>query len=359
MKAALHISLLILITLPQLVFAQESNRSNRISSKSVTIKGDSIQQSSEVIDVENLDHAMFILDSILNKNGIDFNNIQNIISEFEFDSENIGELGNMIESMFKDLTYETQKPSAAQKAVLGVVIDDYTRINDKNEVHPIISEVIKNSSAEKAGLEKNDIIYKMDDKEVHYIQDIFDVMKDKSEGEHLKIHYIRNQDTLEVTATLHACKKQTENWFSLFQDKMGDQDSCSHKKSKPFCEKIIIQKSGPRLGVKVTDLDAEARKSLKAKKGGAMITKVQPRSAAENMQLQMNDVITSINGHEILNIAELKNVVNHLPIPQEIQVKYIRYGKKKKAKGMITEFSKPWDDNEMMNIIDMSKFPSE
>ena len=43
---------------------------NRISLKSAAAKNDSSQKTSEVINVDNIDHAMFILDSILNKNGV-------------------------------------------------------------------------------------------------------------------------------------------------------------------------------------------------------------------------------------------------------------------------------------------------
>lgn len=360
LKIALQISFLFLLAIPQILSAQEKTRFfNRISIKSTAAKNDSSQKTSEVIDVENLDHAIFILDSILNKNGIDFSNIKNILGDYDLDSNNIEDLDKIIATLTKDFNHIFDVSSTPQKVVLGVVIDDYTRINDSDEVHPIISEIIKNSAAQHAGLLKDDILYKIDKKEVHSIQDIFDVMKDKKEGDHLLIQYIRNLDTLETTATLHACKKQTDNWFSLFQDEMGIKDSCTNKKGKPFCEKIIIQKSGPRLGVKATELDDEARKSLKVKNGGALITKVQPKSTADQMKLRVNDVITNINGHEIHNIKELKNVVNNLPIPQEIKVKYIRYGKKRKATGRIHEFSKPWDDNEMMNIIDMSKVPAE
>ena len=357
MKTPLQIIILLFISIPQLIFGQENKSSTKITLNSIKVNNDSTNEASEVINVDNLDHAMFILDSILNNNGIDFNNIKSILGDFDLDSDNLNDLGSIINALSKDFNHIFELSPTTQKAVLGVVIDDYSSNN--SEIHPIISEVIKNSAAQEAGLQKNDLLYKINQMEVHSIQNIFDVLKDKMAGDYLKIQYIRDLDTLETTAKLQASKPHNDNWFSLFQDEMNNIDSCIHKKGKPFCEKIIIQKSGPRLGVKVRDLDAEARNDLKAKKGGAMITKVQPRSTAEQMQLHVNDVITSINGHEILNVAELKNFVNNLSIPQEIQVKYIRYGKKKKAKGMIYEFSKPWDDNEMMNIIDLSKFSVE
>ncbi len=355
LKTFLQILILLSISIPQIVLGQENKSSSKIILNSISIQNDSTKESSEVINVDNLDHAIFILDSILNKNGIDFNNIQSILGDFEIDN---GSLNKMIESLSKGFNH-FKMSSTTQKVVLGVVIDDYSSLGDENQKHPTITEVIEKSSAQKAGLSKKDILYKINQKEVHSIQDIFDIINDKKEGDSLKIQYIRNTDTLKTIAVLQACKSHNDNWFSLFQDKMGIKDSCDHRKEKPFCEKIIIQKSGPRLGVKVTDLDAEARKALRAKKGGAIITKVQPKSTAERMQLQVNDVITSINGHEILNISELKTIVNNLPMPQEVEVKYIRYGKKKKVKGTINEFSKPWDDNEMMNIIDMSNFLTE
>ncbi|HZH67773.1 MAG TPA: PDZ domain-containing protein, partial [Chitinophagales bacterium] len=116
---------------------------------------------------------------------------------------------------------------------------------------------------------------------------------------------------------------------------------------------------GPKLGVKVKDLNAEARKALRARKGGAMITKVIENTTAEEMQLQINDVIIEVNGHEIQNVNELKEIIDSYPEQKSVHLKYIRYGKKKKTSGVLKEFSLEWEEADMMKIIDLSGLSKE
>lgn len=325
-------------------------------SNKVTIKSNGnkvkITSTINISDDENI--ASFI-DSIVGITDLSIQKLQNEFQHLNVQNIQLDSLDKVLRQLTIRLGDSTglTYPSG-DKILLGIVIDDYSNTQDLKYVHPIVSNVIPNSPAAEAGLLKNDIIFKVDQEEVNLISDVTKIITEKNEGDSLALEIIRNTDTLRTTAILRLVPRN-ENWLSLLKNRLAPIDSITSK--LPFCEKIIIQKSGPRLGVSVIDLNEEARKSLKAKKGGALVTKVIENTTAQTMKLQVNDVIISFNGHEIQNITELKNLVDALSVPNSVQIKYIRYGKKKSAKGVISEFRKAWDDNNTnMNVIDMSQY---
>ncbi len=352
------IPLMIVCTFNSFVCAVAQNISSpKITIRSYIQEGDSTKESTAIINFQNGNQVVTFLDSILSSSDQSLKNIQHRISSLGISDTSDLSLDNIFNKLSQSFGQNlTGISSQDNKVVLGVMIDDYNNTNDLRVTHPIISNIISGSPAEEAGLLKNDIIFKLDNEEVNLLPDIIQIIKNKSDGDSLHIQYIRNFDTLQTVAVLKVMKKD-ENWLSLLQQKMEERlDSCAHKPNNPFCEKIIVQKSGPRLGVKVVDMDAEAKKDLKAKKGGVLITEVIQNSTAESMGLHTNDVITSLNNTQVKTVAELKNVINSLQVPNDIEISYIRYGKKKKAKGAINEFSKAWDENSLMNIIDLSNF---
>lgn len=332
----------------------QNTSSSKITIRSYIQDGDSTKEATEVISFQNRNQVIVFLDSILN-------NTANSIQHLQYKFNTAGFTDSLsLDSVFNNLSYQFNQNFPAgfpqeNKIALGVMIDDYNNTNDLKIKHPVISNIISHSPAEEAGLMKNDIIFKLDHEEVNILPDMINVIKKKSEGDSLRIEYIRDHDTLQTIAVLKVMKKD-ENWLSLLQSKMNAFDSCTLKAHSPFCEKIIVQKSGPRLGVKVVDMDEEAKKDLKAKKGGVLITEVIQNSTAESMGLHLNDVIISLNNTQVKTVAELKTIINSLQVPNDIEVTYIRYGKKKKAKGSINEFSKAWDENNLMNVIDLSNF---
>ena len=79
----------------------------------------------------------------------------------------------MIDSVFSQLSGRLDRvpkllpnPAKDKKVVLGVILDDYQYSGFKI-VHPLISSIIPNSPAERAGgsSPKNDIIFKLDNEE--------------------------------------------------------------------------------------------------------------------------------------------------------------------------------------------------
>ncbi len=305
-----------------------------------------------IINLKNQDNVIELIDSILDAKNLSSENLQQRI-RIQFDSDSSTDKMDSLISFFNNPDFPSLNK---RKVALGVMIYENNESQNLKYDHPLISNVIPNSPAEKAGLKKSDVLYKLDHIIVSDLADIVDIIRKKSDGDTLSIFYIRNADTLYTEAQLRTIQKNNK-WYSLLQKEVFDKENCKPKTS-PFCKKIMIQKGGPKLGVQIRDLDAKARKALKAKKGGVLITKVIEHSAADKMGLQVHDVITSVNGTETLNATELKSLIESFSDSQPIKLKYIRYGKKKTAEGVLEEFSQTWDDNPN-NIIDLSRLFKE
>ncbi|MCO5231644.1 MAG: PDZ domain-containing protein [Chitinophagales bacterium] len=338
----------------QLKAQDSTNTTPRITIKSFQKDGKDVKESIKTIDIDDLDNALIILDSVLGESGINLKNIHSRLGELNLLEGDFSSIDGFLDSLSQVFNFSLDTNIPKKKVSLGVIINDNTHNEEAKTYLPLILEVIAGSPADKSGLKKGDYIFELDQQRMHHIEDIKKLISQKKENDSLAIRYIRNQDTLNTVAFLKCMEKRQENWLSLMQRETS-KDSCTKNPAHPFCEKIIIQKSGPRLGLKIKELNEEGKKALKAKNGKIIVTEVFHKSLAERMGLQINDVILSVNGHVIQNTMDLKNYIDQLQIPHPVEIKYIRYGKKKKVSGVIDEYSKPWDENAPMNIIDLSK----
>ena len=79
------------------------------------------------------------------------------------------------------------------------------------------------------------------------------------------------------------------------------------------------------LGVSIAPVDAEVAKALNASvTRGALITRVEPGSAAEDAGLQVDDIIVQVNEKEITNHADLRNTIGLMRSGDEVDIEYVR-----------------------------------
>ncbi len=81
------------------------------------------------------------------------------------------------------------------RAMLGVV-------TDKEDEGAEISEITKESGAEKAGLKEGDIITKLDDKKIEDPDDLTKAIREHKPGDKVTITYLRDKKEQKVTAEL-------------------------------------------------------------------------------------------------------------------------------------------------------------
>jgi serine protease Do/serine protease DegQ len=81
------------------------------------------------------------------------------------------------------------------------------------------------------------------------------------------------------------------------------------------------------LGVSINPIDAEGAKALNAPvDSGAIITEVQPGSAAEDAGLKVQDIVVEVNKQKINNHRELANAIGLMSAGEEVDIRYYRDG---------------------------------
>ena len=79
------------------------------------------------------------------------------------------------------------------------------------------------------------------------------------------------------------------------------------------------------LGVSIAPVDAEVAKALDASvTSGALITRVEPGSAAEQAGLKVDDIIVQVNNKKITGAAELRNTIGLMRSGDNVEIDYVR-----------------------------------
>jgi len=84
------------------------------------------------------------------------------------------------------------------------------------------------------------------------------------------------------------------------------------------------------LGVSIQTIDAESAKALGAEvKSGALISAIEPDSAAEQAGLQVDDIIVRVNNDRIDDSRELANAIGLKSSGEEVEIEIVRGGGKR------------------------------
>ena len=79
------------------------------------------------------------------------------------------------------------------------------------------------------------------------------------------------------------------------------------------------------LGVRIQTIDAEMAEALETNvTSGALITNIEPESAAEEAGLEVGDIIVEVNDEKVDGAAELRNTIGLLRSGDTVDIKYVR-----------------------------------
>lgn len=82
------------------------------------------------------------------------------------------------------------------------------------------------------------------------------------------------------------------------------------------------------LGVQIQSIDAEVATALDAEvSSGALITRVEPGSAAEDAGLEVDDIIVEVNDKKIDGAPSLRNTIGLMRSGDQVDIEYIRDGR--------------------------------
>lgn len=178
--------------------------------------------------------------------------------------------------------------------------------------------VSENSAAAKAGLQKGDIITKINDKEVFDHEQITDMIGEMKPDDKVTITYKRDGKENKTTATLG--KRANDITFGGPDFPMAPFPPSAPMPPMQFDMDgnfFNLSASKPRLGIKVQDLE----------EGGVKVVGVDEESPAAKAGIKENDIILSLDGQEFNSADELARASKALKNKSTVKLQIKRDGK--------------------------------
>ncbi len=201
------------------------------------------------------------------------------------------------------------------KAFLGVETNHVSEekakvLGFKNSNGLYVTEVIENSAASKIGIQPFDYLTGMNNQAFSKSQDFDDMMHDFKAGDQASIQMVRKGEAMSVPVTFgkqidaiyRKTPKEEEPFFGVKQDHYNWQDNTP--------------------GVKVDIVD---------------------NSTAKAIGLKNNDIITKINGQQIIDWHDLGNMVDNMKPGQKITVDYLRDDQQNSGSSKIKSYGETYN----------------
>ncbi len=203
-------------------------------------------------------------------------------------------------------------PASGNKAMLGIMTqkaDDGVKVTD----------ITKESGAEKAGLKKNDVITKVGNTAIDSPQDLIKAVSGYKPDDKVDITYKRDGKENKTTATLGENRSRA-NSFNLND---GDFNFDFPKGPVPPIKNFNFDwNSKPRIGLQIQDV--EEGKGVKVKD-------VDNDSPASKAGIKEGDIITQVNGKDVAGVDELRNSIKDLKEGDTVKFAFKRDGKNQTA----------------------------
>jgi serine protease Do len=153
----------------------------------------------------------------------------------------------------------------------------------EGEKGALITEVRKDSPAEKAGLKTEDIVLEFDGKQVHDANELSRLVAAAAVGKKVLVKVLRDGKPEEVTVTIGRLNEE------------GDGESMAVSEEK--------------LGVSVRELTKEQARSVGLSDLGVVVVEVKPGGAAEDAGIVRGDVIKEVNGVKVEHLEDYEKAM--------------------------------------------------
>ncbi|MCX5804905.1 MAG: DegQ family serine endoprotease [Proteobacteria bacterium] len=190
----------------------------------------------------------------------------------------------------KEMLAQLKSKGKVTRGWLGVVIQKITpeivkSFGLKESEGALVSDVMEQSPAEKAGIKRGDIIVSFNGKKIKDMDMLPRLVGGAEIGKQVKVGIVRDGKPLEVNVTIDELKEES-----------------AQASKKPEIEKDF--------GLVVQNITPDIAKHLNIKdKKGVIVTDVQPGSPAQNVDIRSGDVIKEINRKPIRNITDFKDAM--------------------------------------------------
>ena len=211
-----------------------------------------------------------------------------------------------------DVSNQLKKDGKVSRGWLGVVIQEVNKdlaesFGLDKPAGALVAQVLENGPAAKGGLQVGDVILSMNGQPIVMSADLPHLVGSLKDGEKAKLEIIRNG------------KRQT---LDVAVGPMPDDDADIGAGTGP---EGGAERNSNRLGVSVSDLTAEQKKTLELK-GGVVIKEVQDGPAAM-IGLRPGDVISHLNNQAVVSAKQFTEIAKDLPKNRSVSMRVLRQGR--------------------------------
>jgi serine protease Do len=201
---------------------------------------------------------------------------------------------------------------------LGVHLDEVTseaaqRLGLREERGALITEVVTDSPAAKAGLQKDDVIVAWNGARVESAMQLGRLVRETPSGRTVRLGVVRNGRETEMTMQLGK-RSDYATAFKLDREarerlREGQKQMRDALRSRDFGRHIVLSERG-RMGVTLQSLTPQLAQYFGLSgRSGALITSVREDSPAAKAGLKAGDVILSIGGETIDDPGDAMRII--------------------------------------------------
>jgi C-terminal processing protease CtpA/Prc len=226
--------------------------------------------------------------------------------------------------------------------------DAMTRLKLREEKGALVTEVLRDSAAEKAGILKDDVILKFQGEAVLTAAQLTRLVREVPAGRKVDLELARNGAPVKVTATLERAEWKGDHpdipeladldlRLSEKLGKLGDLRFKSRGGERERSFDFKIDENGPttfsragrgRLGITYTEIEGQLARYFKSPKENAiLVNSVVEGSPAEKAGLKAGDLLIKLGGASIEETSDLQEAVSDLEAGKPAPLTVWRDGK--------------------------------
>lgn len=223
---------------------------------------------------------------------------------------------------------------ARSSAWLGV----YTQEVDKHtartfslshENGAIITDVVEDSPAEKAGLKEDDVVISYDGKVVRDDDDLTDLVSDSRPGDTVSLTIIRDGKEQQVKAELGRRPRSSvwygeRGYFEAPRAPRMPKVPALPSPGVPDYYSYSFDDDHPYIGVSLLEISRKTAESLGSDRNGVLIDDVEKGSPAEKAGLQAGDLIVAIDDEKIFDAEDVSEIVADNDEGDTVRIAYLR-----------------------------------
>jgi serine protease Do len=201
---------------------------------------------------------------------------------------------NMANSVMRQLQTNgvVKRPYLGVQMVPDVSPEVAVRLGMKDNQGVVVAKVVPNSPAAKAGLKEDDVITSLNGQQVHDNRGLLRTVNSLTIGKSADVDVLRNGQPVKLTLTLEEKPKGYDEPVRTQRQNRFDGRSLSMEK----------------FGLELSDLPADRAEAFGVKQG-ALITGVEPNSAAAEAGISNGLVIAKVDSKEVKSAEEAKQAI--------------------------------------------------